>query len=207
MTPTDVNQVRMTCRASVAWLGRPHRRAHTTVMVAVAFAVVAAVPALTGCVARPTGQPAAEYTNEIPASVQRIIDGDTLDVTLDDGTIDRVRIIGIDTPELAWRGTDTRPPAPAECWADEATIALTDLIPVGTAITLIQDTTPRDRFDRLLAYVHRTSDNLDIGHRLVLDGHATTLTIEPNTSRADLYHDAEHHAADAARGLWGACPR
>lgn len=184
--------------------GRPQRRVGVAALRMVGVAVVA-VAVLVGCLDRSTSQPAAVNPNEIAAIVQRIVDGDTIVVTLGDGGIDRVRVLGIDAPELAWRGTDTRPAAPAECWADEATAALAELVPVGTAVTLIQDVTPRDRFDRMLAYVHRASDNLDIGHQLVLDGHAVTLTIEPNTSRADLYRDAEREAVDAARGLWGAC--
>jgi endonuclease YncB( thermonuclease family) len=70
-----------------------------------------------------------------------VVDGDTLDVRASDGTQERVRVIGIDTPE---RG---------ECGYGEAAIALADLV-IGRQVTLVPGARDdRDRYGRLLRYV------------------------------------------------------
>ena len=74
------------------------------------------------------------------AVLDRVIDGDTIDVKLDDGEIDRIRLIGIDTPE---RGES--------CFA-EATDYLRKLLGNGR-VRLIRDKSNRDRYGRLLRYV------------------------------------------------------
>ena len=123
--------------------------------------------------------------------VRSITDGDTFRATDDR----RVRFIGIDTPELQ----------DDQCFADEATAHLTELIPPGTEVRLVFDVDPEDRFGRTLAYVERVEDDLDVGLAMARDGFALQLTVPPNVDRADAIGDAVEEARDAGRGLWSAC--
>jgi micrococcal nuclease len=93
-------------------------------------------------------------------TVTHVVDGDTIDVRLARGAVERVRVIGIDTPE---RGA---------CWASEATAA-TRRLTQGRAVTLVGDATQatRDRYGRLLAYVSLPGGR-DLGYELVGGGFA-----------------------------------
>jgi hypothetical protein len=86
-----------------------------------------------------------------------VIDGDTIDVQLPDGRVDRVRLIGINAPEGG------------ECWSTEAAEELERLV-AGEAVVLVEDESDRDQYDRLLRYVEQ--DDADVGARLVRDGFA-----------------------------------
>jgi micrococcal nuclease len=121
--------------------------------------------------------------------VESITDGDTFRTT--DGQ--RVRFIGIDTPEVDQD----------QCFADEATAALEALIPPGSTVRLELDVDPVDRFGRTLAYVHRGEDDLDVGLQLATDGYALQLTVPPNVAREAAIAAAVAAARDAGRGLWG----
>jgi micrococcal nuclease len=59
----------------------------------------------------------AQVSPTTPADVARVVDGDTVDVLFDDGKIERLRLIGIDTPELVDRRK------PVECYAPRARVA------------------------------------------------------------------------------------
>ena len=61
----------------------------------------------------------------------------------------------------------------------------------------------RDRYGRLLAYVY--VGERFINAEMVQGGYARTLEIEPNTDKAPLLNRLERDAANAGRGLWGAC--
>ena len=129
------------------------------------------------------------------AEVLRVVDGDTIVVSLD-GVEERVRYIGIDTPETE------KPDQRLECYADQATQRNLELVD-GTTVGLEFDRELRDRFGRLLAYVE--VGGIQINEALVRDGFARTLTIEPNTARAEELAGLEVDAGRAGRGLWGAC--
>lgn len=133
------------------------------------------------------------------AVVVQIADGDTIDVTVD-GRRERVRLIGIDTPETK------KPDTPIQCYGPEATAYTTALVPVGTAVRLERDVEPRDPFSRLLAYVYRADDGLFVNRALADGGFAAALSIAPNTAHADELADAVAAARRAGLGLWGACP-
>lgn len=154
---------------------------------------------VTGCVVgTPPPEPPVLRTpppaEGVPGEVETVIDGDTLVVS---GR--RVRLIGIDTPELARAGR------PADCYAAQALARTTALLPRRTAVLLVADVEPIDRFGRALAYVYRRSDGLMVNAELVREGYATTLTIPPNVRLADLLVGLQRQARVAGRGLWGAC--
>lgn len=129
------------------------------------------------------------------AEVLRVVDGDTIEVSVE-GVEERVRYIGVDTPE------SVAPGRPVECFGRRAA-AFNERLVGGRQVSLRFDRERRDRYGRLLAYV-RVGDR-DVNAELVQRGFGRTLTIPPNDSRAELFARLERGAAGAARGLWGAC--
>ena len=132
--------------------------------------------------------------------VERVVDGDTLDIRMGRRTA-RVRLIGINTPETV------DPRRPAECYGHEASELAKHLLPSGTPIRVERDVEARDDYDRLLAYVYRASDHLFVNLELLQQGAAVPLRIEPNTAYATAFADAAIAAEQAGRGLWSQCPR
>ena len=132
-----------------------------------------------------------------PARVLRVVDGDTIVVRLD-GRRERVRYIGIDTPE------SVAPDRPIECYGHAAAAENRRLVG-GRTVTLTTDVERRDRFGRLLAYV-RVEGRL-VNEELVRRGFATTLEIAPNLRHAARLRALELQARRERRGLWGACAR
>ena len=128
------------------------------------------------------------------ATVVRVIDGDTITVTIDDQE-ETVRYIGIDTPEPYRDGE------PA-CYSQEATSRNTELV-AGAQVQLVSDDEDRDKYDRLLRYVY--IDELFVNELLVAEGYATTLRIEPNITEAKTLQQAEDTARAQGLGLWGVC--
>jgi micrococcal nuclease len=131
------------------------------------------------------------------ATVRAIVDGDTIRITLEDGTKDTVRLIGIDTPETQ------RPGDPIECYGPEASERIARLLPVGREIWLETDVSDRDRFDRLLRYVWVEKD--DGNEVMARDGFAIAKRYTPDTARTERLERAQERAINAGRGLWSAC--
>ncbi len=114
-----------------------------------------------------------------------VIDGDTIEVRLRDGSAERVRYIGVDTPE-------STPDQPLECFGHEASAANGRLVG-GQVVRLRFGPERRDAYGRLLAYVSSAAGGrwLFVNAELVRRGFARTLTISPN--------DAPRAAAAEAR--------
>jgi micrococcal nuclease len=133
------------------------------------------------------------------ASLERVIDGDTI-VAQVDGHEERIRYIGIDTPETV------KPNTPVQCFGPQAHELNTRLLgTAGTSLTLRFDRELRDRYGRLLAYVYRAQDGVFVNARLIDAGAARTLEIAPNTAHATQLSDLQHTARADGRGLWSAC--
>ncbi len=133
-----------------------------------------------------------------PATVERVIDGDTIVVAVAGGH-ETVRLIGIDTPESVARDR------PDECFGAEASHRLAELLPPGTPVRLTRDVEPRDMYDRLLAYVFRGADGLFVNAAQVAEGYAEAKDYPPNVTYRDDFEAAEATARRAGRGLWAAC--
>lgn len=131
------------------------------------------------------------------ATVARVIDGDTLDVDAA-GHTQRVRVLGIDTPETK------KPDEPVDCFGPEATARTETLLPAGAPVTLVTDNAAdaTDDYGRALRHV-TTSAGDNLGHVLVSEGYATTTTF-PH-SLTNNYNAAATAARDHAAGLWAAC--
>lgn len=135
----------------------------------------------------PAVQPEVSETTQadegITAIVESVIDGDTL--RLENG--ERVRLIGINTPE---RG---------QPYYEEATAALRELAE-GKTVRLERDVSEFDQYDRRLAYVY--VGEVFVNEELVARGLAKAYPYEPDTSREDVFRRAELYAQDAGRGMW-----
>ena len=136
-----------------------------------------------------------------PASagrVLRVVDGDTIQVQVG-GQAEKVRYIGVDTPESVKPGT------PVQCYAKRAS-AFNERLIEGRRVRLVLDAEHRDRYGRLLAYVYRRSDGLFVNAALVRGGYAHVLTIPPDVAHAGEFHRLAAAARRAGRGLWSDCP-
>lgn len=131
-------------------------------------------------------------------TVTRVVDGDTIVVKVG-GRDEKVRLIGINTPETV------DPRKPVECFGKDASNRTKALLPVGTAVTLVSDVEPSDKYSRTLSYVYRAADNAFINLALVTDGYARMYTFPPNVAHVDEFRAAEKSARTANRGLWSAC--
>jgi len=158
----------------------------------VSAAIVIAVLLLAG------GQRGASAGRSDRVTVTRVVDGDTVVVRLG-GRDERVRLIGIDTPETV------DPRKPVQCFGKEASNRTKALLPPGTAVRLERDVEARDRYGRLLAYIYRVNDGMFVNLALAEDGYAHQLTIPPNIAYADRFAAAAADAQRAGRGLWSAC--
>ncbi len=123
------------------------------------------------------------------AVVERVVDGDTVRLE----GLDRVRLIGIDAPELG--------ASPEPC-GRAATAFVERLLPPGARVRYAPGAEPRDRYGRLLADV-RLPDGRLVARLLAERGFARPLAIEPNTRHASELEAAAARARAAGRGVWG----
>ena len=149
-----------------------------------------------------TGPSAPEAPATTRAEVIAHTDGDTARFRLEGGAEERVRFIGIDTPEVGEH---------AEPLGEDASTYTAAQIPVGAAVWLETDVELRDQYGRLLAYVWleepETGDASEVRERmlnarLVLDGYANAYTYPPNVKYTGVLKDLQAEARDAGRGLW-----
>jgi micrococcal nuclease len=129
--------------------------------------------------------------NSKQARVEKISDGDTLTVRVD-GRSEKVRLIGIDAPELGQRP-----------WGKKSREHLESLIASSSwSVTLEYDIDRRDKYGRLLAYV-RAKDGRLINLEMVKDGYAVLYTFTPNIRHVDQFTGAQRQAREKKIGIWG----
>jgi micrococcal nuclease len=139
-----------------------------------------------------------DASNRPNAVVVEVVDGDTIDVEID-GRVERVRMIGIDTPETK------RPDMPVECFGPEASAFTAALLPAGTPVRVERDVVGRDDYGRLLGYVHLPGGVTFVNREIVRQGYAQPLSIPPNSTYAAEFA-ADARAAEAADlGMWAGC--
>ncbi len=154
-----------------------------------------------GCTrpARPSTATLPDGEQGLVATIERVVDGDTVRLNLAGSGTESARLLGIDTPE------SVKPDSPVECYGPEASTHTADLLPPGTQVLIQRDREARDRYGRLLVYLWRQEDGLFVNRALLLDGYASVLSISPNTTRRAELAAAERHARQRGVGLWGAC--
>ena len=126
------------------------------------------------------------------ATVTKVSDGDTIWIS----SVGKVRLIGIDTPEVFGR---------VDCFGPEASAFAKRLLPLGTHIRYRVGRESHDRYGRTLAYVW-LPDGRMFNELLAQDGYARPLTIRPNDDYAARFASAARGARRGGRGLWGRCP-
>ena len=159
----------------------------------------------------PQRQPAPDASAEIrpnsihPVRVVRVVDGDMVDVTFDNGAQERVRLIGVDTPE-------TRQPQRGVEYYGQKASDFTRSSLLDRDVWLQFDVRPRDRYRRLLGYIwleepNDADDEMEIrwkmfNARLLLEGFSQVMTIQPNSRYADLFVEFQREAREENKGLW-----
>jgi endonuclease YncB( thermonuclease family) len=124
----------------------------------------------------------------LQGKVVRVSDGDTLVVQVDPNRQEKVRLVGIDTPEMAQ--------AP---WGARAK-AFTERLALGKVVRLESDVQPRDQYGRLLAYAY--IGKTFINYELVRQGYAMLLTYPPNVAHVDAFTQAQKLARAEGKGIW-----
>jgi micrococcal nuclease len=145
---------------------------------------------------------------EVPGNgvyhVVKVYDGDT--IKLDNG--EKIRLIGIDTPESHDNPKLTRDMKKLNI-SREKILAMgrkaaefSQALLMGKDVRLEFDVEPRDRYQRQLAYVYLT-DGTFVNDTIIREGYAYPLTIPPNVRYAERFKQAFNEAREHNRGLWG----
>jgi micrococcal nuclease len=163
-------------------------RAHRRSFLALCFLIVAA------CSSCGDRGPPDGASGTVP--VTKVTDGDTIGVTYQ-GHDERVRLIGIDTPEVPWYG------GKEDCYGVQAGLYARGRLS-GRSVRLVLDVDRRDPYGRLLAYVYVGPELFNL--TLVRLGYARADPVPPDTRMASSFAQAEREARGAGRGLWSACP-
>lgn len=134
--------------------------------------------------------------HDATARVTNVVDGDTVDISPAVDGIDRVRFIGVDTPE-------TRECPGGQPFSQEAkTFTTTEL--QGQEVGLEFDVERTDQYDRLLAYVYEDGEMFN--EDLLEGGYAQVATFPPNTRYVERFEAAQERARAAGIGIWGLSP-
>ncbi|GAX89112.1 thermonuclease family protein [Effusibacillus lacus] len=132
------------------------------------------------------------------ATVTKVTDGDTLEL---DGT-EKVRLIGVNTPETVKPGVSPMP------YGKEAS-EFTKSKLLGKKVFVEVDIQPKDKYDRTLAYIYlekpkteQDIENVMMNALLLKEGYAQLMTIPPNVKYSDLFVKLQKQAREAKKGLW-----
>lgn len=143
--------------------------------------------------ASPKPSPTAKPKAAAPAllAVVGVVDGDTIKVRVG-GVTERVRVIGIDTPEL--KG--------GECYAQQASSRMQSLVQ-SKSVRLVRDRSQddRDRYGRLLRHV-QLADGRQVARILIAGGYGEEYTYDRAYSGQAAYRAAEASAREADKGIW-----
>ncbi|HOJ92884.1 MAG TPA: thermonuclease family protein [Dictyoglomaceae bacterium] len=143
----------------------------------------------------------AQNLNLIPVNVTKVVDGDTIEVELNQ-KIEKVRFIGVDCPESTTR---------LDPYGKEASNFTKEWLS-GKEIYLEFDTQVRDRYGRILAYVWLTPiqeiNEEEIRSKmfnaiLLSEGYAQIMTIPPNLKYVKYFINLQKEAQENKKGLWG----
>ena len=149
------------------------------------------------------------------AEIGCVLDGDTFDLESCGGSAERIRMLGVQAPEIF---SD-----PVECYGEQAHAYLEEVLPAGDTIRLEFDvdcTEPAGLFEgepRTLAYVFAYSSEEDpaeveeifVNEALILQGYARWYDVDIGNAQSLRYMDqllaAETAAIEDNAGLWGSC--
>lgn len=128
-------------------------------------------------------------------TVNRVIDGDTIEVEMPNGANESVRLLLIDTPE------SVHPDKPDQPYGEEASEYVKEKLSEGTEIKLEYDGTKRGQYDRLLAYIWVDGDNLN--QELIEKGFARyAYEYDPPYKYQDEFKESEKEAEKEEKNIW-----
>lgn len=141
------------------------------------------------------------------ASVVRVIDGDTLKISLG-GRQESIRLIGIDAPESRANNKAYKDAYKSKKDVEHVVAAgrqaaafVSTLVKAGDTIRVEYDVEKRDQNSRLLGYAYLPTGEM-LNEKIVRSGYASLMTYPPNVKHADRFQRAYREASQARRGLW-----
>ncbi len=131
-----------------------------------------------------------------PATVVQVIDGDTVDVRPEGGRVERLRLIGLDTPETK------DPRRPVQCFGREASAKAKEPLD-GKRVELEADPSQgnQDRYGRLLRYVF-LPDERNFAEVMIREGYGHEYTYRLPYRYQERFKTAQREAREQERGLW-----
>ncbi|GAA0877239.1 hypothetical protein GCM10009119_02070 [Algoriphagus jejuensis] len=129
--------------------------------------------------------------------ISKFVDGDTFWVKHPNGTDEKIRLIGVNTPEARNTGRTQ-----VEYFGKEASAYVKKYL-TGKKVRLEYDVQRLDRYKRTLAYVY-LEDGTFLNAHLVGNGYATVATYPPNVKYAARFQELEKKARSGKKGLWAA---
>src|SRR5699024_1152158 len=128
-------------------------------------------------------------------TINYVVDGDTVNVTLPNGSKESVRLLLIDTPE------SKHPNKPKQPYGEEASEFAKETLREGQTVTLEKGYPERDKYDRLLGYIW-IDDNTNFNQLMIEEGFARVAYIqEPNTKYLEQFKEAEKQAEKEGRNI------
>jgi len=141
------------------------------------------------------------------ATVIRVIDGNVLKVEYKDKK-ESVRLIGIDAPECKINRKARRDAIRTRqglltvtSMGIEAARYVKRQVKKGDTVILEFDVRMRDKYGRLLSYVHLVDGRM-LNEEILRAGYAYTVTVAPNVKYRDKFQKARSEAKKNRRGLW-----
>ena len=134
--------------------------------------------------------------NTQTVTVERTVDGDTIEVIPTVSGTQDVRLLGVDTPETV------DPTEPVEPYGLEAS-AFTKAQLEGERVTLIFDQERTDQYGRVLAYVRISGQSQTFNETLLKQGYAQLYVVPPNDRYEVRFSQAQDQARQAQVGIWG----
>lgn len=138
-------------------------------------------------------------------TITKHVDGDTVYIKRQDGTEEKLRFIGVNTPETK------HPTKGVEFYGKEAS-NYTKRELLGKTIYLEKDVSDKDKYDRLLRYIwlqepteinEKEIREKMFNARLLLDGYAQVSTFPPDVKYQDIFLKLQEEARKSNKGLWG----
>jgi micrococcal nuclease len=127
--------------------------------------------------------------------VSKVVDGDTFWVINSKGNEEKIRLIGVNTPEARATGRTQ-----VEYFGKESSNYVKSLLS-GRRVRLEFDVEKFDRYKRTLAYVY-LEDGRFLNALLIKEGYASVATYPPNVKYASLFTELEREARKKGKGLW-----
>lgn len=146
-----------------------------------------------------------QNSNYEKVKVTRHIDGDTLEIKHDNGKVDKLRFIGINTPESTKEH---------EQYGQEASNYTKDKL-LNKTVYIEKDTADTDKYGRLLRYVwldvpkevnEQEIKTKMFNYILAAEGYAQQMTIQPNVKYGNYFKTAVQEARTGNKGLWAINP-